>query len=175
MADAILVSLTKAVDTAMKAATWEIGEPDIDWDFEGRIADFQPDEGKVYLRSIVPKKFDQINRESRTELGYVATVDVDVRSALGVSQQGNDQAITRDELTRLIRFAEQVHTYFQATLSEARLTLADHGLIAEWIDEREGVTKKSELLVSYSPKFLRENRQFYAVCREVFELTPGTA
>jgi hypothetical protein len=174
MADAILVSLAKAVATALQAATFDLTVPDIDWDLEGRTPEELTDDTFKIVCN-VPKRFDAVARVDRDSLGYVASVDIDILRKFSVSAEDYSQAIDRDELSAMIRLTEQVHQYFHDALSEKRLTLADHGLIAEWIDERDGVQKKSEVLIAYHPKFLTDLRQYCGVCREVFELTEGTA
>jgi hypothetical protein len=173
LADSILVALTKAVATALSAATFDIGTVDVGWDFDGRDNNARIEEGALKVTAVVPKRFIEANRESRTELGYVAAVDIDITKGMAQADEATDQTIHKDELTALTRLTEQVHQFFQKTLSEARLTLADQGLIAEWIDERDG--NKSEILLGYSEKYLQEAHQYYGVCREVFELTNGTA
>jgi hypothetical protein len=174
VADAILVSLTKAVATALSAGTFEWGTIEVGWDFDNRIPNKRPADGELEITANVPMKYESIARGSRTELDRVAVVDVVIQKSFGTeSQQAGP--VAKDEINKLVRLAEQMHSYFQETLSESRLTLADHGLIAEWIDERTGVEATSELSVAYSPKYLGEAFQFVAICREVFELTAGTA
>ena len=68
---------------------------------------------------------------------------------------------------------EQVHDYFR-TMSERRIVVASLGIVAEWIVEREGIKKKSEILAAYSITHLRKNAQYYGCCREVFEISAGT-
>ncbi len=175
MTDSILVSVAKAIaeqlETRRKAGDFEVSTFVTEWDFEGRVADEELTDDKLHVRVIVPRRWEHVGRADRSSLEYVAAWDIDVRQKLGIAAQDSTQAIEKDVLVKLTRLVEQLHEFFWGTLSEARLELTDHSMVAEWIDERDGIKKQSEILVAYSTKYLREQRQFYGICREVFEVT----
>jgi len=175
MADSILVSVAKAIveelETRRKAGDFEISEFVTEWDFEGRLDDRELTDDDLHVRVIVPRRWDRIQRDDRSSLEYIAAWDIDVHQKLGIAQQDSTQAIERDELVRLTRLVEQIHEFFWGTLGEAYLELTDHNKNADWLDRRDGIEKQSEVLVAYSERYLREYRQFYGICRELFQVT----
>lgn len=163
--------IAAAIDTQRKAGGFAVSEFVTEWDFEGRVKDQELSDDDLHVRVIVPRKYDQIEREDKNTLSYSASFDVDVRQKLGTSKQTSSQDIEVNELDVLVRLVEQIHAFFSLTLNEARVELASHSMWAEWIDQRDGVPGRSQVLIAYSVKYLRERRQFYAVCRELFEVT----
>lgn len=177
MADAILVEAATQIAAAIEAAraddAFELSDFSVEWDFEFRQNDLELTEETSVCRVIVPTKWDDIDRKTRDSLTWVASFDIDVRRKF----RGADYTaglIGKTTLSQHVRLVEQIHEYFESTLSESRITLASAGLIGEWIPTRDGIKQQSGVLVSYSPKFLRETRQYYGVAREVFEFTVGT-
>jgi hypothetical protein len=168
MSDAKIVDvaegLATALETARDASDFETTSFDVEWDFEGRNKDKELTDNDLHVRVIVPKE-EIAYRHDRTELSYVATYDIDVRQKLGVANQGSGRTIEKEELKALVRLVEQIHEYFW--LNPRPIDSID----AEWIDKRDGIKETSRILVPYSPHYLRDYRQFFGVCREVFEVT----
>jgi hypothetical protein len=176
MKDSLLVSTTKAIRSLIEA---ELCRDDLDlavtdflldWDFDGRDKDLMPREDRPHVRCIVPRRWEDIDRFDRTSLKYVGVFDIDVKKKLGpLSQEPKTCLAELDELSRLTRLVEQVHTLFWTR--QIKLFPAGYEYAAEWVPSRSGVSSSSEILVAYSVKLLREQRLFYGCCREVFELT----
>jgi len=169
MSDSVLVQVASGLATALEierdAGNFELGDFDVDWDWEGRVEDQDLTDNDLHVRVVVPRRYDEVTRFARDSLQYTATYDIDIRQKLGVSHQNTRQEIDKEELKPLSRLVEQIHEYFFS--SPRPIDSID----AEWIDERDEVPKKSEILIAYSVKYLREQRQFYGVCREVFQVT----
>ncbi len=166
-------AIATALETARKAGTFGIDEFVTDWDFEGRRGpDDLPDEN-LHVTVIVPQGWESITKVDRDPTWeHVGAFDVDVRRKLGLQEQDAAGEIDRDEIDRYVALVEAVHTFF-TTLEDddedqSRLTIASHGKTAEWVDERTGVGEKSRIVFNYSELFLKEARQFFGMCREVF-------
>ena len=174
--DSLLVATTKAIQSLIQAefcqTTPNLAVTDflLDWDFDGRDKDIAPREGQTHVRVIVPRRWEEIDRFDRSSLRYVGAFDIDVRKKLGpLSQEPKTCLAELDELSRLTRLVEQLHVMFWTRA--VKLYPSGYEYAAEWIDSRSGVGRKSEILVAYSVKLLREQRLFYGCCREIFELT----
>lgn len=178
MTDSVKVAVAKEIVAQLEigraAAAFEFSTGyTFDWDFEGRVDRFKLTDTSLHVTVIVPKKYEQTRRICQTELGYVAAYDIDVVKKLGVSDQDVNGEISQTVLTQYDRFVEQIHAYFLEQLA-SRITASSVGMVAEWIAEREGIRKQSEILASYSVKHLADDRIFFGCCREVFEITEGT-
>ncbi len=180
MADSILVATAKGIVTALETERDSgSGFNGIDftaeWDFIGREPDEEVDEDETSVKVLVPREYDEALPHDRTNMAYVATFDIELRRKIGAAGQDQDQQAERDDLSGLARMLETIHAFFLGTLSERRITLADLGMIAEWIPERDGITSTSKIMYTYSIERLAQHREYYGLCREVFEITPGTA
>jgi len=174
--DSLLVSTTKAVKSLIEA---EFCQDDLDlavtdflldWDFDGRDKDIAPREDRPHVRCIVPRRWDQIDRFDRNSLRFVGSFDIDIRKKLGpLSQEPTTCLAELNELSRLTRLVEQLHTMFWTRAS--RIYPEGYEYAAEWTAGKAEVPGQSQILVAYSVKLLREQRLFYGCCREVFELT----
>jgi len=168
MADSKIVQvaegLAAAIETERAAGNFELTNFEVEWDFEGRVKDQQLTDTDLHVRVIIPRRYDSIDRFSRTDLQYTASYDIDVRERLGIANQGAENDIDKLRLKKLSRLVEQIHEFFHSNPRPIA------SIDAEWIDERKGLPK-SQILIAYSVKYLREQRQFYGVCREVFQVT----
>jgi hypothetical protein len=180
MADSILVATAKGIVSALETER-DSGSGfnginfSVDWDFLGREHDEELEEDATQVKVFVPREYDEALPQDRTGLAYVATFDVELRRKIGTAGQDQDQQAERDDLSGLVRMLETIHAYFLGTLSERRITLTDLGMIAEWIGERSEVAASSKIVHAYSVERLAQHREYYGLCREVFEITPGTA
>lgn len=183
--DSILTAAAKkmrdAIATKRDAAGFELTAFEIDYDYDGRDAEGGLEEGTQYVTVVVPQDYISTGRVTRTEFGYVAAFHIDIREKLGLGQQeGSSGLAEKQQIDRVIRLGEQLHAMWEALEQEGTwLTLADHGLVGEWIDpERsvEGVTprNRSAHVIAYSEPQLSEDRLILGVCREVFLFTEGT-
>jgi len=187
MADSILVATCKqmvdAINAHRQGGYFELSDFVCDWEFSGRAElratgstvpeDWLLKDGRLHVRVMVPRRYEQVEHETRWsgDVGWVAAFDIDVRQKFGETSQDGEQLIEREALDQRVHFLEQLHAYFSETLEERRLELAQHEMWAEWCDVRDGVKKQSEVLLTYSPKHLREHRQYYGILREIFEIT----
>jgi len=175
MADSILVDLSEsivaALITARDAGTFDTFDDfSITWDFEGRVKDSELSDDDLHVRVIVPRKYARVRPYDRAALEYIAAWDIDIRKRLGAITQDRNLDADRDICTQLSRLVEQIHGFFLTATDDGgalrRLTAGT--LNGRWISEDEDIPEMSEILVAYSVKYLRDQRQFYGCCREVF-------
>lgn len=182
MTDSILVSLAKLVVTAIETERdrvgggFEVGDFVIDYDWGGRSED-ELVENENYVRVVLPPNYTYAVLDDRSgSWAYGVTLAIEVRSKIGWQYQEDvtpeDFGIERDRISTLSRTVEQLHEMFPARLTARRLTLADHGRIAEWVSERDELKSTIDVLGSVSR--MNQNRMFLGVLREAFEITDGT-
>ena len=159
-------AIVDTIETSRLAGGFTIGDFITDWDFEGRVKDVELTDNRVHVRVVVPRRWDVARRVDRgTTLEYIAAWDIDIRQKLGVVAQGADSDIERDRIRDLVALVEEIHLLMHTSLP------TDDTFDLQWLAEYNDSTKQSEILVAYSTKYLRENRHFYGVCREVFQVT----
>ena len=171
MSDSTLVDTAIAIATALevsRAASYFVTDVfDVDWDFENRTADKGLSDSDLHVRVIVPRNYVEISRLDRGSLQYWAAFDVDVRQKLTTSNQGADQAITKARLQVLSQLTEEIHKWFYVLEHLTTPNSRD----ALWWEAPSEVSDQSRILVAYSTKYLRETRQWYSCCRELFQIT----
>lgn len=187
MTDSLEVIIAKAaleeIIEGQNAGEFEYSDFIADYEFAERM-EFQqakpydefPEEwllkdDRLHVRVIVPQKPGSIMRHDRSSLAWVTWVDIDVRKKLGNDAKQGDGSISRDELSKLGRFVEQLFLRTGYQLDEARFDVSGVGEYAEWIDGgREDVKPQSEIMFKYMSAALRK-RQFYGSIRQVFQIT----
>ena len=166
----ILTTITKniadRIDGLRQGAWFTLNDFRTEWDFEGRTKDTELTDNRLHVRVIVPRKWQNARRIDRSgNLEYIGAFDIDIRQKLGVAAQGSDSDIERDRLVDLVSLVEELH------LSMHQLPPADGAYNLQWLAEYDDTKQQSEVFVAYSTKYLREQRQFYGVCRELFQVT----
>lgn len=155
----ILVETATAIAEALTANAFDYGDFAADWDYEHRLKDADLIADQLDVRVIIPRKVDEATRSSRSEVRYAAGYDVDVRFKFGSS---DSPTTMKDSLAALSSLVEDIHQFF----FDNPILGNDENL--EWCGPDNELGLESKILVAYSSKHLREQRMFYAVCREYF-------
>ncbi|MBC8869198.1 MAG: hypothetical protein H8E44_07260 [Planctomycetes bacterium] len=170
MADPVIVDVAEAmvaaIETERDADGFETAGFEPDWDFAGRAASNELQDNDIHVTVFVPRKYELIDRVSRTELEYVVKMEIDIRQKLGQSSQNEKGEIDRDELRLLSMLTEQIHVLF---FTNQRLTAGSNNAL--WIPTYEGISAVSEIATVGSFRDVRETREFYGLCFEVFQVT----
>ena len=167
-------ALAAAIETRRAASGFSTTDFVVTWDFEERRDETVLPEAQTNVRVAVPRAYLSERRISRPYgKAHVAAFDIDVRRR--VPMPAVKSATTdRDTIDGLTCLVEELNDFCSEVLDEQRLTITHRGTSyqAQWMDEADGT--ESKVLVACSTKFLEDQRQFYGVAREVFEITPGT-
>ena len=159
----ILVETATAIAEALTANTFAYGDFTAEWDYEHRLEDAALVAERLDVRVIVPRKIDEAIRFTRSEMRYTAGYDIDIRYKFGKASQGaNSPDIDKEALADLSTLVEDIHQYFFDNPS-----LGDDTNL-EWHASESEIGVESKILVAYSSKHLRQERMFYAICREYF-------
>jgi len=158
--------IVDAIETKRKAGSFTVSEFICDWDFEGREDDAELTDNRVHVRVVVPRKWERAERIDRgNSLEYIGVWDIDVRQKLGIVSQNSESTLERDRLADLVALVEEIHAMMLTDQPD------DGTYYLQWLAGDDDSPKQSEILHSYSIHHLRKHRQFYGVCREVFQVT----
>lgn len=159
----ILVETATAIAAALTANTFAYGDFTAEWDYEHRLSDASLVSEQLDVRVLIPRKFDEAVRFTRSEMRYAAGYDIDIRYKFGRdSQEVDSPNIPKAKLAELSLLVEDIHQFF---FDNPRIG-TDLDIVWAGPDNEVGV--ESKILLAYAPKHLREQRIFYAVCREYF-------